>query len=118
MASKPTQRTLKNLRDRGYLVDIGESYNAFSRKTKDLFGFIDVIALHPQETGVLGVQTTTGANLSARIKKAENLKSGAYWKWLGAKNDVEFHGWAKRGARGKRKLWTVRIVRVSWKDVL
>lgn len=115
MAS-PTSRTLKNLRDRGYTVDVVEYYNAFSRKRKDLFRFIDIVAIHPEEQGALGVQATTASNLAAREKKARALPG--YWLWLQAGNTVEFIGWAKRGPRGKRKLWTPLIRRVTLKDLL
>lgn len=114
----PTSLTLKNLRDRGYLPYVTENWNAYARVRKDLYGFIDVVALSTKEAGVLGVQTTTGTNLSARVKKAEGLK--AYYLWLSCGNAVEFHGWRKllekRG--GKRKIWLPKIVRISYQDIL
>ena len=115
MASKPTQRSLKHLRDLGYTVAIAEKYNFFTHRRNDLFGWMDICAIHPDKPGVLGVQTTSGSNLSARIKKAIALDSFKVWLQCGGLS--EFHGWAKRGARGKRKLWTCRIEKITLKDL-
>lgn len=109
-SESPTERTLKLLKDRGYTPWIAEHYNAFSKRRHDLYNFIDVVGLHPKETGVLAVQTTSGANLAARIQKAELLSN--YWKWLASGNDVEFHGWRKL-----KSGWEPKIVRVSYKDM-
>ena len=116
MADNPTTRTLANLRDRGYRPFVVESYNAYIKRKKDLYGFIDVVGLNPDYPGVLGVQTTTGDHLAERIHKAKALK--AYWHWLQCGNPVEFHGWRKVLAKkgGKLKIWAPRIVRVTWED--
>ncbi len=72
----PTQRTLKELRSRGYLVQVVERWNPFARRRIDLFGFIDVIGIRRGE--VLGVQATSASNVSARVKKiAEHENVGA-----------------------------------------
>ncbi len=112
----PTQRSIEHLKKRGYRCAIVEHWNSFARRRIDLYGFIDILAISPTET--LAVQTTTGANLAARITKAQALPSYADWLaseqcdgWHDPRRTVEFHGWAKRGARGKRKLWEVRIER-------
>lgn len=112
-ASKsPTQLSLKLLRDRGYLPYISEYWCAFSKRRKDLYQFIDVVGLHTEGKGIIGVQTTTAQNINARIKKAENLESGAYWLWLSNGCDAEFHGWYKEG-----RVWKPKIVKVSYKDL-
>lgn len=117
MATSPTQRTLKNLRNRGYVPWVVEYYHAYARKRKDLYSFIDVVALHPDEQGILGIQTTTGSNLASREKKARAL--GNYWLWLQAGNDVEFHGWRKIKHETKNiKVWKPIIRRVSMRDLL
>ena len=105
----PTQRTNKLLRDRGYILDIAESYNAFTGRRHDLFNFIDVAALHVGKGELLAIQTTTKSNLKARIKKAEGLKS--YWAWLRSGNPVEFHGWSKED-----RVWLPNIIRVEKPD--
>jgi len=103
MASKPTQRTLALLRKEGYTVAIAEKFNSYIKVRQDLFGWIDVCAIHPNKKGVLGVQTTSGSNLAARIKKAQALDS--YKVWLQAGNTVEFHGWRKLKNLPGNRLW-------------
>jgi len=111
------KRSRKHLKDRGYVVGKVGYYNARIKRNKDLYGFLDLVGLHPCEKGVLGIQTTTSGHLAERVKKAENLE--AYWDWLGSSNDVEFHGWRKIKHETKNiKIWKPRIIRVSWKDVL
>lgn len=70
-----------------------------------MFGFIDVCAIRSTERGVFGVQATSGSNITARIKKS--LAIPELKIWLEAGNKFEVWGWKKKGARGKRKLWTV-----------
>jgi len=108
----PTQRSLKQLRDRGYLVWITEHYNAFTQRRHDLYNFIDIVGLNIEEVGILGIQTTTLGGLNARIKKAEELES--YWMWLACGNDVEFHGWRFLKTSG---IWEPKIVKVSYRDL-
>jgi len=99
--------TRANLVERGYDVERGESYNAHTKRKKDLYGWIDYIALHPDKKGLLGIQTTSKSNLSARVRKAEGKDS--YWLWLACGNDAEFHGWYK----DKKGHWAVEIRYVS-----
>lgn len=89
-----TQRSLAELRRRGYSPWIVEHWNPYAHVKKDLFGFLDIVALHPDRKGLLGVQTTTASNLLARVHKAEKLE--AFSLWVAAGNDVEFHGWLKK----------------------
>jgi len=63
------QRTVALLKDRGYQCDVVESYNAFTKRKKDLFGIFDILAIGSGET--IGVQITSKSNISARIKKIE-----------------------------------------------
>lgn len=99
----PTQRSLAMMRETGYTICVVEHYNAFAKKRHDMFGFIDIAGLHPNCSGLLGVQTTTGSNLAARMKKAEALP--AYHLWLACGNAVEFHGWRKLKNRGRKQWW-------------
>lgn len=115
----PTQRSLAHLRALGYTVYIVEHFNMYAKVRRDLFGFIDIVAIHPLEKGVLGVQTTTGSNLAARIKKAAALPE--YALWLNCGNRVEFHGWAKKLKNGrgtKARVWCNNILRVDLSDLL
>lgn len=103
----PTQRTLKKLRDENYCAAITEKWNAYSKVRQDLFNFADLVAVRSDLSGVLAIQTTSGSNASARRTKI--LANPIAKVWLEAKNRIEVWSWAKRGKRGKRKLWQVRI---------
>jgi hypothetical protein len=66
------QRTIEIFKDRGYVCDVVESYNFFTKRKKDLFTIFDVLAVGNGET--LGIQITSKSNMSARIKKIENAE--------------------------------------------
>lgn len=70
-------------------------------KRRDLFGFIDGVALDGQP-GLLGWQATSATNVAARVRKAEG--SEFFAAWLAAGNRFEVWGWAqaKPGARWRR----------------
>lgn len=105
--SSPTSLTLKQLRAEGWTVAIVEKTIPHSFIKQDMGGFADVVAWRPQ-AGVLAIQATSGANVSARVKKIEALESARAWLLSPAR--LEVWGWRKVGARGKRKLWEVRRV--------
>jgi hypothetical protein len=69
-----------------------ESYNAFTKRKKDLFGIFDVVAVGNEET--VGIQITSKSNMSARMRKIQEseylpeiLRSG--WR-------VVVIGWFKK----------------------
>ena len=103
--SSPSARSKAYMVKQGYLVGTVERYCSFTRRRHDLFGFIDLIAM--RGTDLVGIQTTSGSNLAARIDKAKSLPTFAEWLKVGR---LEFHGWAKKGPKGKRKTWQVRVV--------
>lgn len=110
----PTQRSLAWLRKEGWQPGIVERWIAQARKRVDLFNIIDVIAI--RQGTILGVQITSGSNVSAHRIKA--LEAPGLRAWLEAGGEFVIHGWRKVGARGKRKLWDVRIVSLSLEDLL
>ena len=89
--SSPTRKSLKYLRDAGYTVAVTERWNAFAKVRQDLFGFIDLTCLHPDVTGVIGVQTTTRHNMKARKDKILALPAAHLWMKCG--NVIWIHGW-------------------------
>lgn len=115
MKTSPTQRSLKHLRALGYEAAVVEKWNAFAKIRQDLFGWIDIIAVHAEKPGVLGVQTTTTANLQARLEKARG--NGRLIKWLLAGGRLTAHGWAKRGPRGEPKVWQIKEVDLTVSDL-
>jgi aspartate/glutamate racemase len=87
----PTQLTLRHLRANGYTAEVVEHWNSHARIRQDLFGIIDVLALCGAET--VAVQTTTAANVPARIRKivdSPNIDAMHQAGWT-----VRVHGWAK-----------------------
>ena len=97
MAGSPTQRSLEFLREAGYSAQVVERWNPYARVRVDLFGWIDIVAVHPGIPGVLGVQTTTASNISARRQKARGIAPLAGWLACGGR--LALHGWAKRKGR-------------------
>ena len=65
--SSPTQRSLKLIRERGYLAEVVEKWIPGANVRKDLWGWCDVVALKAGET--LAIQATSASNVAARIKK-------------------------------------------------
>jgi hypothetical protein len=101
----PTQRSLAYLREQGYRVAIVERWNPHARIRQDLFGVLDLLAVRDGVT--LGVQTTSGSNVSARVKKiadAEAVPALRQAGWL-----IHVHGWRK-AANGR---WQLREVDCS-----
>lgn len=89
MAISPTKKSLKKLRDDGYICEITEHWNPFAKVRKDLFGFIDILAIKDEE--VLAVQTTSYSNISARIEKISNHENIGFIRKAGWK--ILVHGW-------------------------
>lgn len=112
MRVSPTQRTLKWLRSEGYTVGITERWNTFARIRQDLFGFCDLVCLKEGEP-ITAVQTTSGANHAARREKVLGIAAAKLWAERGR---IWIVSWAKQGARGKRKLWTVRCEEIGIND--
>ncbi len=92
MPESPTQRTLKHLRESGWIADVTERWVSFgtpkpgkprkpgpSGVRKDLFGFGDVLAFKPDSPGVLIVQATSTANMSARVAKLLANDNARVW---------------------------------------
>lgn len=113
--NSPTQRSLAKLRKEGYTAWIVEKWVPNSPAgfkgpilRVDVWGFGDILAVKVGEPGATLIQTTSGSNVSARIHKIQGIAEAGIW--LAAGNRIVVHGWAKRGARGDRKLWECREV--------
>ena len=100
----PTQRSLKLLRSRGYTCGITEHWNGWIKRRQDLFGFVDILAADPRDGHFLFVQTTTQAHVAARLAKISTVEAAHVIHQTGGV--IVVHGWARRGPRGKRKVWT------------
>ena len=100
--SSPTVRSLKAMRDRGYYAEVVERYNSFTKRRNDFCGFIDILCLGMTE--VIGVQTTSYSNLSARVKKINDHENLHLVRAAGIK--IVVHGWRKN----KSNRWEFKEV--------
>ncbi|NIA67797.1 hypothetical protein HBA54_04265 [Pelagibius litoralis] len=87
----PTQRSLKHLRDQGYMAEVVERWVPRVNIRKDLFGVIDILAL-PEDGTPVYVQTTTGSNRAARRTKMLDCEA---LPRMQAKGRVLLHAWRK-----------------------
>lgn len=87
----PSQRSVKYLREKGYVVANVEKYNYFTKRKHDLYGCIDLLAIGDGET--LAVQVTSKSNIKARINKIAEAE--AFPEMLRSKWRVIVHGWHK-----------------------
>lgn len=101
----PTERSLKHLRQLGYVAAVVEKWNAHARIRQDAFGILDIIALTP-DGETIGVQTTSGSNVSARVKKITEHPSLVALRKCGWRVIVQ--GWRK-GANGRYVLREVDL---------
>ena len=104
MATSPTQNTLKRLRKEGYTAEVVEKWIPRANVRKDLFGFIDIVALRGDET--LAVQACNYSDVSKRVKKitdSEYLPTVRDAGWR-----IEVHGWHKPKHR-----FVCRVVDIS-----
>lgn len=111
----PTQLSLAKLRKEGFAAEVVEKWipGAFIRK--DFLGCIDILAVKAQHNGVLGIQATTTGNINARLEKARMIP--ALRAYLEAGNRFVVWGWAKRGPRGKRKVWELKEEALTFNDL-
>jgi hypothetical protein len=90
----PTTRSLKRLRTLGYLCAVVEHWNSHAGIRQDLFGFADILAVHAGKQETLMVQTTTGSNMAARIRKLQASPKAVTCLEAGVR--LQVHGWTKR----------------------
>lgn len=65
--TSPTQRSLKHMRDLGYLCAVVEKWNPHAMIRQDLYGFIDVLCVKGED--IVGVQACTGGDSAKRVDK-------------------------------------------------
>lgn len=101
-----TRASIAFLTERGHVAGIVEKWNPHVRIRQDLFGFIDLVVIMPTGEPYF-VQTTTGTNAPARREKIRELvRLKPPLAELVRSGRVMLHRWAKRGARGQRKVYT------------
>ena len=117
MATSPTARTLQELKKLGFTAQVVEKFNSFTKRRIDLFGCIDIVAIQPG-VGCVGIQATAnnGGHHSERLAKIHAEPRMRTWLESGCK--LELWSWAKQGARGKRKTWTLRREVIDVNDIV
>lgn len=102
----PTALTLRTLRELGHpAVDVVERWIPGANIRKDLFGFIDILAID-KDGEVFAIQATSRSNMSARIKKIADSELIDHVRKAGW--TVEVWGWHKKDNR-----WVADIKDVS-----
>lgn len=118
--TSPTQQSLKKLRKEGYDCQVVERWNPWSHTRLDLFGCIDIVGIRENCQGVLGIQATSGSNISNRLQKCRQSKILPVW--LKAGNRFQIWGWAakcqkrKDGIRGHHRKLEVDIREITLSD--
>lgn len=93
----PSARSMRFLAETGWSACVVEKWIPGANIRKDAYGWGDILACHPERSGALLVQTTTGAHVAERIAKARG--NPALIKWLTAGNSLIAHGWRKLKGR-------------------
>jgi hypothetical protein len=102
----PTSRTLAKLKELGFTADKVERRNPVMRHvTHDYCGFADIVACR-EGVGILFIQACAGSSHSAR--RAKIMAEPRAVRVARAGGKIEVWSWAKQGARGERKAWTLR----------
>ena len=105
MSASPTELSMKEMRKRGYLVQVTERWNAFAKIRVDLFGFIDVLCVKKGE--IVGVQATSYSNVPARVNKIADHENTPIVREAGIR--ILVMGWRK----DSNNRWTFREVDCS-----
>jgi hypothetical protein len=104
-------RSLAELRKRAphCPVDKAERWIPGANIRRDLFNLFDLVwlslSMDSQDGQIVGIQVTDNAHLAEHITK---IKANPITKqWVACGGGITVHAWAKMGARGKRKRWTL-----------
>lgn len=120
------QKSRQLLKEQGYDTWIVEKpFNPYTKRREDLFNFIDLVGIHGNYQGVLGIQAC-GEDVSEHIGKImEGFRDGKgneippnphIFQWLRAGNRFFIWSWCLRGAKGKRKMYRLREIEFRIKD--
>ena len=118
----PTQRTLRELRKQGRMVDVCERWIVNPKHPaggfrKDLFGFVDLVVLDPDQ-GIVGIQSC-GQSFAEHLRKIMDSEcTDNVIEWLQCGGKLELWGWRKLKLKrgGKAMRWTPRIKEITLAD--
>ena len=105
MAVKSIQRSLKLIKDYGWLYEITEHWNQYTRRRHDLWGFCDILCLDGKRT--VAIQAC-GSDYQEHVLKMKNNE--LVIPWLIAGNELQIWSWRKlKKVRGKKSTyWACR----------
>jgi len=105
MAVKSIQRSLKLIKDYGWLYEITEHWNQYTRRRHDLWGFCDILCLDGKRT--IAIQAC-GSDYQEHVLKMKNNEFVI--PWLIAGNELQLWSWRKlKKVRGKKATyWSCR----------
>ena len=106
----PTVRSLKYLRQLGYLAEPCERWIPRLEIKRDLLGVADIIACHPRDKVFLLVQATSIAHVGDRLARCR--KSPQLAAWLKAGGRFVVQGWGQRDSR-----WILKEVELRGEDM-
>lgn len=102
------QKTREWLKEK-YKAIVGntEFWNKYSKKTNDLFGLFDTVAIFNH--GLYGIQITSSSNFATHHKKMIENKNLFYW--LDTENFAWLVSWDKKKVKrgGKKYVWKPKI---------
>lgn len=114
------QNTLRAQERLHRLAGIVERYITFGAKNaaglhgvrKDLFGFIDIVAIDGE--GIIGIQVGAASGHSSHRKKILIECRHAAMKWLRAKGRIEIWSWDKKKVPNtKLERWMERVEKIE-----
>ncbi len=114
MADSPTSRSMRKLRELGYVPGRCERFNAYTKRSADLYGLFDLVGMR-EGVGIVGIQCCSGASHANRRTKM--LDEPNLVTWLRCNGLAEIWSWAKRGPVGKRKTWQLRREAITEADL-
>ena len=106
MKASPTQLSLKELRKTCPTVQVVEVWNPHVRQRKDLFGFIDILAI-TNEGETVAVQSTSWSNTGSRASKIAESEHVASVRKAGWR--ILIHGWRKNEKTNRYELKTLDV---------
>jgi hypothetical protein len=98
------------LRRLGFVADVVERWLPHAGVRRDLFGFADVLAVHPRDRVILLVQATTADHVANRLAKAKARPE--LLAWLKSGGCFSVWGWTRREGH-----WTCKRVAVLPEDL-
>ena len=111
-------RTMQYWRDKGGIAGPVERRIPGQFITIDLYGFVDVLVVHPLYPGTVYIQTTSSPHLQDRVKKilGNPETRDAAQGILSNGNTILVEGWVRRMERGKCYKVERRCIHIECKN--